>query len=71
MNIFFTIWVVSGVLYWGLMYAYFSRNWPNQCEPRMQYIAIACLGPFALAAGILALIHFNGLRNAFKYGFKL
>ena len=65
------IWLISGILNWGLMYAYFSREYPSIYEARTSHIFFTVLGPMALLGTVAFLCTVNGIRDAFKHGFKL
>jgi hypothetical protein len=65
------LWLASGVLQWGLMYAYFTRKYPNLPEARTSHIWFAFTGPMALLSALACLLKFNGFKKAFMYGFKL
>jgi hypothetical protein len=67
------LWFACGVVAWGLMYGYFTNKYkyPDQDEWRTSHIVFAFAGPMALLAGLVCLWQFNGLKNIFRYGFKL
>lgn len=65
------IWLISGILNWGLVYAYFSREFPSIYESRTKHIFLTVFGPIALLGSVAFLCEVNGIRDAFKHGFKL
>ena len=72
MSIFLIVaWITAGFLDYGLMYAYFSRRFPSIYQSRAHHIRMGILGPISLVGGLTILILENGLKHAFRYGFKL
>ena len=53
------------------MYAYFSREFPSIYESRTKHIFLTVFGPIALLGSVAFLCEVNGIRDAFKHGFKL
>ena len=65
------MWFICGVIQWGLLHAYFSREHAELCDTRTHHIVRGLFGLIALIAVLAFLSEKNGFKKLFMYGFKL
>lgn len=70
------VWIICGVISYGINFAYYQRKWPSIAQEGYREDMIFCagislLGPANLLGSIVLFWHRNGFRHIFMYGFKI
>lgn len=70
MILFITVWFVSGILGYGLIYSCFKNHFKAITTYRYEFLWTSLFGILTLIFAFIFLISELGIKNMFKYGIE-